>query len=56
MMVVPNQAQVSSLVSDQFPVGMSDEEELRRFGETQGVGETLVDYDSDIDFLGLRQS
>lgn len=55
MMAAPSQNLLSSLVSD-LPVGMSDEEELRRFSETQGIGETLVDYDEDIDLLGLRQT
>lgn len=36
------------------PVGMSDEEELRRIGEALGVGNVFVDYTSDAEALGLR--
>lgn len=50
--------QNSPLISDPYPVGLSDEEELRRMGlsmaNSQGVGEVLIDYDGDIADLGLR--
>lgn len=34
-------------------VGMSDEEELRRIGEIQGIGEVFVDLGDDARELGL---
>lgn len=44
--------------SDPGPVGMSDEEELRRVGEMYangvGIGDTLVELDADLTELGLR--
>lgn len=32
---------------------MSDEEELRRMGDTDGIGEVLVDFSEELGYLGL---
>lgn len=46
------------IYDDVAPVGMSDEEELRRMGfaaaHSEGIGEVIVDYADDIADLGLR--
>lgn len=48
----------STSPEDPSPVGMSDEEELRRMGmdiaNAQGVGEVLVDYEDELTDLGIR--
>lgn len=45
-------------VSDPSPVGLSDEEELRRAGvyatDGMGIGEVLVELDADLAELGIR--
>lgn len=46
------------LASDPAPVGLSDEEELRRVGEFEangrGIGDSLVELDADLAELGIR--
>ena len=50
------QGSVSRLngTAEPFAAGMSDEEELRRIGNVDGVGdEVLINYGDDSDLLGL---
>lgn len=52
-----NQSLSSSQFESDVAVGMSDEEELRRWkatAESQGIGEVLIgDYDNEFNELGL---
>ncbi len=46
-------AGLQPVVQEQSYQGMSDLEEIMRSGTGQGIGEVLVDYDSDARELGL---